>query len=61
MLVLNVSKNQKIQIGDNVFIRIYTDPKDNGLKIAIDAPRSINIKRIKEEYSVQPFEQKNKP
>lgn len=44
MLVLSRKNNEKILIGDNITLTLF-DIKDGRVKVAIDAPREINVVR----------------
>jgi carbon storage regulator CsrA len=45
MLVLSPSKNEVIKIGSNVYIKVIKDRA--GFRVCIEAPKEIDIKRIK--------------
>lgn len=45
MLVLTRKKDQTIEIGDDVVVRVLRVKEDGTVQLGIDAPRSVNIRR----------------
>ncbi|WP_415854030.1 carbon storage regulator [Sinomonas sp. G460-2] len=45
MLVLTRKPGQKIMVGDSIVITVLEDKGEAGIRIGIDAPRDVSIKR----------------
>lgn len=48
MLVLTLKVGDKLQVGDDVVVHI-TRTMRNDVRLAIDAPKNVNLRRIKGE------------
>lgn len=48
MLVMTRKKKQGIQIGEDIFVYVVED-KNGGMRIGIEAPKEINIRRLEVE------------
>lgn len=58
MLVLAISPNGTVQIGEDIFIKNVMDRK---VKIGFDAPKSVRILRIKDEELGRPTDSRASP